>query len=453
MRVWLAVLPFVAALIRAVPASAASGDAAAFEASLARGAGLEPLPQAADAARLQTRALLAAPLRAADAVRLAFLNNPDLRARLEELGVARARAVQAGLPTNPFVHFALRAPSGGGAARTGREFGVSEEFLELASLPLRRRLASGRYEAARLELGHAVLGLAARVEEAYDAAQAAQARLKARQDQLQALTAAGLLAAGQRAAGDASRLDELRRRAAREESALEVDREQAAATVARERLSLLMGVQDEGDWTLAPAPPLPAVDPPLPELEETALNRRWDLEAARREPALLGRALALSRLRAVGGLSLGYDSEKDLDGKFGQGPAVEWSVPLFDRGQARRASLRARSRAAAARLEALSARVRFEVRAADAELVQARARVEGYDARLLPLRAQIQEESLKRYDFMLAGAYDLLAARREELQDELGRIGAARDYWTARARLKLATGGALPPTAASGGGK
>ncbi|MDE2143902.1 MAG: TolC family protein, partial [Elusimicrobia bacterium] len=88
----------------------------------------------------------------------------------------------------------------------------------------------------------------------------------------------------------------------------------------------------------------------------------------------------------------------------------------------------------------------------DAELVQARARVEAYDAALLPLRDQISAESLKRYNVMLAGAYDLLYARREDLEDELGRIDAARDYWTAEARLELATGGTLPPAAAPAGG-
>src|SRR5688500_12386491 len=47
------------------------------------------------------RALLDAPLDADKAVRIALLNNRDLRARLRELGVARGRLIQARQVANP----------------------------------------------------------------------------------------------------------------------------------------------------------------------------------------------------------------------------------------------------------------------------------------------------------------------------------------------------------------
>src|SRR5512134_2660922 len=49
------------------------------------------------------RKLLAQPLDANAAVRLALLNNRELRATLREMGIARGRLIQAGLLPNPTV--------------------------------------------------------------------------------------------------------------------------------------------------------------------------------------------------------------------------------------------------------------------------------------------------------------------------------------------------------------
>jgi cobalt-zinc-cadmium efflux system outer membrane protein len=45
---------------------------------------------------------------------------------------------------------------------------------------------------------------------------------------------------------------------------------------------------------------------------------------------------------------------------------------------------------------------------------------------------------------MLAGAFELLAARREQYEAYLEYIAAVRDYWLARTELRHASGGVLP---------
>lgn len=405
------------------------------------------LPDEGDAklaVKEKTQAILKELLTADGAVQLAFLNNAGLRARLEDIGVAQADMAQSGILENPNLHFALRFPSGGGATQTGREFGVTEDFLSLLSLPLSRRMASSQFQAAKFRLSHEVLSFAAEVKEAFYNYQAALGRQQARETALETLTAAGKLLSGQRGAGNISRLDLIREQAAYEEAKLELSHERAEAAVARERLALFMGVQDMGDWKVeAEAASLPAADPPLAGLESEALNRRWDLAAARQEPAVLEQAMRVSRLGAIGGLAIGFDSEKDLDGKFGIGPAVEWKVPIFDRRQADRARLTARTRQSEAAIGALSAQIRFEVRSAYTELDTARAAVQSYDQSLIPLRAGIVDESLKRYNFMLLGVYQLLEAKRDELAAVRGRIDAMKDYWIAAAHLERAVGGKM----------
>jgi len=404
------------------------------------------------AAKETTHTLLQEPLGVEQAVRLALLNNAGLRARLEEAGIARAAMVQTGLLANPRLHASLRFPSGGGADHVGRELGVAIDFLDALALPLRRKLASAQYEQAKFRLAHDVLGLTSEVKEAFYALQAAEQRLALRRSALQTMDAAAKLSSAQRAAGNISELDAARQQAAFQEAGLDLTNEEAQADRDHERLALLMGVQDRGDWKVSETlPALPPSDPSLEELETTAANQRWDLAAARQEPTVLKEALRVSRLRMFGGLNAGVDSERDLDGKLGAGPSIEWDVPLFDRQQAQTARIQAQSRQSDYSIEALESQIRYEVRRARTALVAARKGVDSYKDQIVPLREKISDESLKHYNFMLLGVYQLLQAKRDELDARRGYIDALRDYWTSRAELERAVGGKLPAAAIKGG--
>ncbi len=118
-------------------------------------------------------------------------------------------------------------------------------------------------------------------------------------------------------------------------------------------------------------------------------------------------------------------------------------MPLFDRRQAAKARLRSQARMSLASADALEAHIRYEVRSAAAALSAARKSVEARrDA--LPLRRTVTAETLKNYSFMLLGADRLLAAKRDELDAEAAHVEALKNYWTARAELERAAGGALP---------
>ncbi|MBI3551623.1 MAG: TolC family protein [Elusimicrobia bacterium] len=401
--------------------------------------------QADLAAKETTRKLLQQPIGADEAVKLAFLNNAGLRAKLEEAGIARADLVQTGLLENPRLHASLRFPSGGGADHVGRELGVTIDFLDAMALPLRRKLGEAQYEQAKFRLSHDVLGLATEIKETFYALQAAEQRLAMRRSAYETMEAAAKLSTGQRAAGNISELDAARQQAASQEASLDFTKEEAEVAKDRERLALLIGAQDIGDWKVSETlPNPPASDPALGELETAAANQRWDLAAARKEPTVLKEALHVSRLRMLGGLNAGFDSERDLDGKLGVGPAIEWNIPLFDRQQAQTARIKAQSRQSEYSIEALESQIRYEVRSARAALVAARKAVDSYRDNLVPLREKISGESLKHYNFMLLGVYQLLQAKREELDARRGYVDALKDYWTSWAELERAVGGKMP---------
>src|SRR5262245_62735075 len=86
-------------------------------------------------------------------------------------------------------------------------------------------------------------------------------------------------------------------------------------------------------------------------------------------------------------------------------------------------------------------------------MLQARALAEHYWVVLLPLRVRVLHQTQLEYNAMLVGVFQLLVAKRDEIEAGRGYIEALRDYWLARTDLESAVGGELalaapPPPAA-----
>src|SRR5881397_1768409 len=105
--------------------------------------------------------LLRRPLTAGSAVQVALLNNHNLQATYEELGIAQADLVEAGLLRNPIFTFERRFPG------QALEMDVLKEFIDILLLPLRKRIAAAQFEAAKLRVGHEILNLAGEVRAAF----------------------------------------------------------------------------------------------------------------------------------------------------------------------------------------------------------------------------------------------------------------------------------------------
>ena len=89
------------------------------------------------------RSMLQQELTIDEAVQIALLNNRSLQATYEELGIAQADLVQAGLLRNPLFGASFRFPDKtvGGHRSTNTEFSVVQDFLDLLVRPLRKKVA------------------------------------------------------------------------------------------------------------------------------------------------------------------------------------------------------------------------------------------------------------------------------------------------------------------------
>ena len=378
-----------------------------------------------------------------DAVRIALLQNRSLRALYREVGIAQSDLVAAGLPENPV--FDVERRFRGNAA----EYDVTQEFLGIIFLPLKRRIAEQRFASERLRITHAVLEHAAEVRAAYYSLQAAMQLVEERRA-AQIAAAAGLeVIASLKDAGNVALYDVSVEKRAFGRSQLAVSEAELALEESREKLHRLLGLSaDPSVWKVpGTLPEIPAEDPSPNELEKLALEGRLDLEAASSELEALGGAKKLAdRLSLFPDLTFGAHTEREPEGTLTAGPSLTLPIPLFNQGRA------ARSRAEYVRLQAedryaaLATEIRAEARSAFFRMKLARKMVTYFREDVLPLEAMTLQQAGERYNAMFTGPRDLVRAREDQVEARSQHVIALRDYWLARTDLEKALGRRLLTT-------
>jgi cobalt-zinc-cadmium efflux system outer membrane protein len=362
--------------------------------------------------------------------------------------VSQAEMVQAGLLSNPSlggsVGFPIDGDGDGGTVEY--EASIALNFLDVFVLPLRKRVAREQFVADTLRVAHEALDVAADVSKAFAEVQAHAQLTELDRTVLQAAHAAAELADRQHRAGNITELTLATERAAYQQAKLDVAREELELLTKREELNRLLGLWGpQTEWALAAKlPDLPADEARLEHLESIAIRQRLDVDAARKQALLMTNAVALARApRLFGVIEVGVHVHQDPDGPRLFGPTLSLELPVFDRRQAVIAKLEAQKRQAERRLAALSIDARSQVRIARARLLSARQVVEHYRTVLLPLRETVVEHASLQYNGMQIGLYELLSAKKEQVESYRAYVGSVRDYWVARAELERVMGGRI----------
>lgn len=395
------------------------------------------------------RSMLQQELTIGEAVQIALLNNRSLQATYEELGVAQADLVQAGLLRNPLFGASFRFPDKtvGGHRSTNTEFSVVQDFLDLLVRPLRKKVAAAQFEQAKLRVGNTVLNLAAEVRSAYYALQADEQTLEMRRTVVLATEAAVDIATRQHDAGTLKTLDLTNQQGFHDQAKLDMTRTDIQIVADRERLNRLMGLWGADTTWILPGrlPELSAAEIPLEHLESLAVSQRLDLAAARQETQVIAHALSLTRkYRYFYVFEVGVDTEHDVadDVNF-TGPNLTIELPIFDQRQAAIARLESQLRQSQQRLSSLAIDIRSEVREVRNRLLTARNMTKYYHDVVLPLRQRIVDESQLYYNGMLIGVYELLLAKQNQINAGREYIETLRDYWIAESDLERVVGGRL----------
>ncbi|HJS38809.1 MAG TPA: TolC family protein [Burkholderiales bacterium] len=402
----------------------------------------------ADSVAARVKELLAAPLSADDAVRIALLNNPGLQARYAELGIAEADLVQASRWSGPTLSYArLRRGD-----EIERERSLFLDVLGLISIPLSTKAQGQRFEAAQHRAAEETLRLALDTRKAWYGAVAAQQAELYLQDVKEAAEASADLARRMAEVGNWPRLTQAREQAFYADAAAQLARARQAQVVARERLTRLMGLWGEQTAFALPErlPEPPASVRESVELEAQALRQRLDVQAARREAASLAASLDLTKVtRYVSLIEVGALRNSETGQEDQRGWELELRIPIFDFGGARVARAEHQYLQAVNRATDAAVRARSEVREAYGAYRTAHDLTRHYRDEIVPLRKRISEEMLLRYNGMLSSVFELLTDVRETVASVNAYVEAQRDFWQADADLQMALTTGTPGQAAS----
>ena len=284
----------------------------------------------------EVAALLAHPLEADDAVQIALLNNHELQASFQELGISEADLVQSGRLPNP--RFTLRHSSANGLYDI--EETLTLNVLSLATAPYVHATAKRRFAQVQSAVIIQVAQVAERTRTAYYIALAARDSLHYAWQVKDAAQTSTELSHRMLSAGNWNRVDQARQQSFYWRGMQDLARAELADVTAQSNLGRLLGIEDpRTPVQLAEhLPELPQNIVDRPDLVQTAMQGRIDLQLMRAELDELARRLNLTKAtRFVNVLDAGPTRVREgtREDPYQKGYEVSLEVPLFDTGGAR----------------------------------------------------------------------------------------------------------------------
>lgn len=401
-------------------------------------------PEDAAFVEKEVRAVLARGVTMRDAVRLALCNNPGVQARFEEIGVARADVVQAGLPQNPSLAVLFGFPlfAGGPLGSLAGQAMVS--VSDLAEIKPRQAKAQAELEREILTVGHDAMAAAreaklAWVELAY--ARRSQALAEAVAAEVKKLSAAGKTYS-QFGLADEARLATLEAGTAR--AALEVNELRARAGVAKARLARVMGLSPDQDFDIAgEVPDQPSALPDTAGAVAFAEANNLRVRAAAYAVQAAQGGADLEAVRWLKDFEVGAGYEYDIEGNRTLGPGASVKLPVFDQNQAQKAKAAFRVRQAGRLLQEARAEAREAAIRALEEAQLARATAEGLAGGVLPPARRAAKWADTYAKAMQLSELAALEAKLELLRERLRHNQALRDEQAALVNLEFALGGRI----------
>jgi len=418
--------------------------------ALGQSAGTLRTPEDAEAVRGRVKVLLKRPLSADRAVQVALLNNRDLQAAYNALGLSEAAFVQASLPPNPTFSLSRIAGSGGAFEFEARVVG---SLLALAMLPARAEIAADRFRQAQLQAALETLRIATEARRAFYRAVAARSLASFLAQARETGETAAELSKRLGETGAINKLDQARNQVFYAELVAQLATARLRASSERERLVRALGLWgDDLNFSLpAQLPPLPPRARSVERVEVEAVRRRVDLQMARIETGLLARSYGLtSATRFINLLDVAGVSKKTRDSNGEtireNGFDIELQIPLFDFGEVKVRQAEESYLQAVNRLTAKAVNVRSEAREAYQGYRASFDIARHYRREVLPLRKLISDETLLRYNAMQIDVFSLLVEARQRISSTTAAIEAERDFWLAESNLgsALLSGSAGP---------
>lgn len=377
-----------------------------------------------------------------EAVHIALLNNRSLQARFEEIGMAQADLVQAGLFTNPQLDAFIAFPvSTGNSAAT-----LTALLSDLWTVPARKRVAAQRAEAMVQRVAASVVGTAAAAALAYDEVlyRAASLALEERIVRVQADTVEQV----QKLSGEglSSDLELHHVQTVAFEAEIASARARRDLRQARGRLDVVLGLEPgQLDYDLADDLEFrPEQSWTADEAVSFALAHRLDLGLARIRVEQARQVRAFERTQLFKNVAVGPGYAGGFGTADSGAPVLSVEVPLFDQNQAQIAKADLRVRQAEKELKAAELHARQEVLNTLAEIDYRGEQIRIQRERMHPMTAKAFADIQKQAARAQLNLMDLLAMRAAQIAERRSFVDALWELRQAAVALHTALWGGAP---------
>ncbi|TWA33324.1 outer membrane protein TolC [Sinorhizobium medicae] len=403
--------------------------------------------QQAEAVRSRVKSLMAKKtIDVETAVQVALLNNKGLQAAYSELGESAADVWQTQLSVFPTFSVGLTGiGSPGLEAYRVIEGAIAANILALATYDKNIKLAETRFRQAQLTAALETISLASETRRAWITAVSAWENVGYLNQAKVAADAASDLAKKIGEAGSLPKADQAREHVFYAELTGETAKARLEAKLAKEELVRLMGLSGSDIDFQIPnrLPNLPKALIKRDDIEAEAIRKRMDLQVARLELQATAQSYKLEDVtRIVTDIELVGTWEKEREREDGRivsdisrTAGLEFTIPIFDSGQARLRKGELAYMRAANQLAERAVNVRSEARSAYVSYKSNYDIARHYRNSVLPLRNAIEEQSMRSYNGMITSTFELISDTREKIESTILAVNAKRDFWLAEANL------------------
>ena len=365
--------------------------------------------------------------------------SPTVQALLTEVGITHADLVLSIQAENPSLGGELRT----GDALTQRPFevNVAQDISSLLFLGSRRKPFHTTVRAKTLEIASKLFVFIQEAKAVHLEATTQDAIVSLLQQQIEQTQIATNLTQKQREAGNISVLDEKRQEDLLDEEHMMLSRALQERQSAWNILKVHLGVEDlpQNIFTHQREPRLPS-NLTKEELISMAKNKRLDLSALSLEKKGQSQLANSASLRWIPRIELDFHAQREPEGILTYGPGLQVEIPMFNRNQSLATKAKLRKKQIEFQEQELQNNLLNEVDVLWANLAQQQEMLSRLELRIIPRKQIMLEETLRFYNFMLKGVYDLLELRKDLLHSQVERLRLKKDVSLTTLKLEQAAG-------------
>jgi cobalt-zinc-cadmium efflux system outer membrane protein len=375
-------------------------------------------------------------------IQIVLLNNKNLQAIYETLGIAKANFAQAGLLKNPIFSFSYLFATKS-LSKDLIDIGLFQNFLEILLIPLKKRVAQAELEIAKTMITAQLLDIIAETKIAIYQLQATKQIWELKKQVLLASELSYEAAQKLFEAGNIKDLQVSMKHSVYESIKLEVASWEVAVLEAREKLNILMGLWGQQiDWEIfTELPPIPDTEENFDNIEKIAISNSLDLKRSYNELLSIAAQYGIDTTKLVfPQFNIGISSEKE-EGVWHLGPGFNLGIPIFDWGKVNSAKAKAKIMQKWNQYTALAIEIRSKSRFFRFSLHNTFRQSKYLKKIIVPLAEKITHSTILQNNAMQLGIFDLLLTKQAELDKKIESIQMQLKYLKSKIMLQTLLNG------------